>query len=43
VWHGGGEAEPELLASCHRRSLEVVRFVLFSEQALEAFRSALEH
>jgi O-acetyl-ADP-ribose deacetylase (regulator of RNase III) len=23
VWHGGGEGEPELLASCHRRSLEV--------------------
>jgi O-acetyl-ADP-ribose deacetylase (regulator of RNase III) len=23
VWHGGGAGEPELLASCHRRSLEV--------------------
>jgi O-acetyl-ADP-ribose deacetylase (regulator of RNase III) len=23
VWSGGGESEPELLASCHRRSLEV--------------------
>jgi O-acetyl-ADP-ribose deacetylase (regulator of RNase III) len=23
VWHGGGSGEPELLASCHRRSLEV--------------------
>ena len=23
VWHGGEHAEPELLASCHRRSLEV--------------------
>jgi O-acetyl-ADP-ribose deacetylase (regulator of RNase III) len=25
VWHGGGDGEPELLASCHRRSLEVAR------------------
>jgi O-acetyl-ADP-ribose deacetylase (regulator of RNase III) len=23
VWHGGTRGEPELLASCHRRSLEV--------------------
>jgi O-acetyl-ADP-ribose deacetylase (regulator of RNase III) len=23
VWHGGGHGEPELLASCHRRALEV--------------------
>lgn len=23
VWHGGHSGEPELLASCHRRSLEV--------------------
>ncbi|HEX7607507.1 MAG TPA: O-acetyl-ADP-ribose deacetylase [Usitatibacter sp.] len=87
VWRGGGEGEPELLASCHRRSLElaaslgcrtvafpaistgvygypvglaapvaiaavreawaspleVVRFLLFSDRALEAFRRALEH
>jgi O-acetyl-ADP-ribose deacetylase (regulator of RNase III) len=87
VWHGGGEGEPELLASCHRRSLEVaeglgcrtvafpaistgvygypvdaaaevaiaatrealercehvelVRFVLFGEDALRAFERAL--
>ena len=25
VWHGGDESEPDLLASCHRRSLEVAR------------------
>ncbi|HEY8703756.1 MAG TPA: O-acetyl-ADP-ribose deacetylase [Gaiellaceae bacterium] len=86
VWRGGGGGEAELLASCHRRSLEVaaslgcrtvafpavstgvygypielaaqvaiaavraaqtppvevVRFVLFSEHALDVFRSALE-
>jgi O-acetyl-ADP-ribose deacetylase (regulator of RNase III) len=86
VWQGGGHGEPELLASCHRRCLEVaaalgcrtvafpaistgvygypveraaavaveaireapassvdvVRFVLFSEGHLDAFRRALE-
>jgi O-acetyl-ADP-ribose deacetylase (regulator of RNase III) len=25
VWRGGGHGEPELLASCHRRALEVAR------------------
>jgi O-acetyl-ADP-ribose deacetylase (regulator of RNase III) len=23
VWRGGGEGEPELLASCHRRAIEL--------------------
>jgi O-acetyl-ADP-ribose deacetylase (regulator of RNase III) len=85
VWHGGGAGEPELLASCHRRALELaaehgctsvafpaistgvygypvelaapvavaavretlrppvelVRFVLFGDQALAAFTRAL--
>jgi O-acetyl-ADP-ribose deacetylase (regulator of RNase III) len=86
VWRGGGAGEPELLASCHRRALEIaaslgcrtvafpaistgvygypvelaaavavaavgealappvelVRFVLFSDGDLDAFRRALE-
>jgi O-acetyl-ADP-ribose deacetylase (regulator of RNase III) len=86
VWRGGGYGEPELLASCHRRSLavaaelgcrtiafpaistgiygypvelaatvaiaavreaaaapvELVRFVLFSVEAHEVFRRAIE-
>jgi len=25
VWHGGSHGEPELLASCHRRALEVAK------------------
>ncbi|NEV63729.1 O-acetyl-ADP-ribose deacetylase [Thiorhodococcus minor] len=30
VWHGGGHGEPELLASCYRRSIEVA-----SQQGIE--------
>jgi O-acetyl-ADP-ribose deacetylase len=87
VWRGGGEREPELLASCHRRALELaaelacttvafpaistgvygypvelaapvavtavreslrppvelVRFVLFGDEHLDAFRDALSN
>jgi O-acetyl-ADP-ribose deacetylase len=87
VWRGGGEREPELLASCHGRALELaaelgcttvafpaistgvygypvelaapvavtavreslrppvelVRFVLFGEEHLDAFRDALSN
>ena len=25
VWHGGGQGEPELLAGCYRRSLQLLR------------------
>jgi len=28
VWHGGDQGEPELLASCYRRSVEVARGLL---------------
>jgi O-acetyl-ADP-ribose deacetylase (regulator of RNase III) len=87
IWRGGGEREPELLASCHRRALglaaelgcttvafpaistgvygypvelaapvavaavrdslqppvELVRFVLFGDEHLDAFRDALSN
>ena len=34
VWHGGGEGEPELLASCYRRAIE-----LAAEHGASASRS----
>ncbi len=36
VWHGGGNGEPELLAACHRRSLEVAAEVGARSLALPA-------
>lgn len=47
VWHGGGQGEDELLASCHRRSLEVaaelgVRTIAFPAISTGAYRFPLE-
>jgi O-acetyl-ADP-ribose deacetylase (regulator of RNase III) len=38
VW--SGEGEPELLDSCYRRSLELVRLVCFSPESRDAFAAA---
>jgi O-acetyl-ADP-ribose deacetylase (regulator of RNase III) len=47
VWHGGGQGEDELLASCHRRSLEIaaelgVRTIAFPAISTGAYRFPLE-
>jgi O-acetyl-ADP-ribose deacetylase (regulator of RNase III) len=47
VWRGGGDGEDELLASCHRRALEVaaelgVRTIAFPAISTGAYRFPLE-
>lgn len=47
VWHGGGEGEEELLAACHRRSLELAaelgcRSVAFPAISTGLYRFPLE-
>jgi O-acetyl-ADP-ribose deacetylase len=41
VWRGGGEGEAELLASCHRRSLEVARELGASSVAFPAISTGI--
>src|SRR5436190_21381108 len=48
VWRGGGHAEPELLASCHRRCLEVAaalgcRTVAFPAISTGVYGYPVEH
>jgi O-acetyl-ADP-ribose deacetylase (regulator of RNase III) len=47
VWHGGGEGEPELLAACYRKAIELAaqhdcRRVAFPAISAGAFRYPLE-
>ena len=44
IWQGGGEGEAELLASCHRRAIELAdaRFVFRDEATLAPYRTAAE-
>jgi O-acetyl-ADP-ribose deacetylase (regulator of RNase III) len=41
VWQGGGEGEPELLASCYRRSLEVAASVVATSVAFPAISTGV--
>jgi len=41
VWHGGGAGEPELLASCYRRSFEVARELGATSMAFPAISTGV--
>jgi len=41
VWHGGGQGEPELLASCYRRSIEVAGSVRATSIAFPAISTGI--
>ncbi len=41
VWHGGRRGEPELLASCYRRSIEVARTVGAASIAFPAISTGI--
>ena len=41
VWHGGDQREPELLASCYRRSMEVARDAGASSIAFPAISTGI--
>jgi O-acetyl-ADP-ribose deacetylase (regulator of RNase III) len=41
VWHGGADHEPELLASCYRRSIEVARAAGASSIAFPAISTGI--
>ena len=41
VWHGGHDGEPELLASCYRRSLEVTDGIGAASLAFPAISTGL--
>jgi O-acetyl-ADP-ribose deacetylase len=41
VWHGGGNGEPELLASCYRRALEVADELRVASVAFPAISTGI--